>query len=497
MSSTPITASMLYDLVQCPQRVAMDLFENPSRRDPENPFVELLWEKGNAFEQETIERLKIPFTDLHTHDGAERQRLTVEAMYRGDALIYGGRIAADDLLGDPDLLRRTGRGYVAGDIKSGAGEEGATEETDGKPKKHYAVQLALYTDILERLRFCGGRTPFVWDVRGAEVLYDLDALQGVRTPTTLWDTYRSYLEQARSIVARSVDTLPALAGICKLCHWRTACIETLEKSDDLTLIPELGRSRRDALAAHLPTVKELAQADLTKYVRGNKSIFPGIGSDMLAKFCARARLQKKPGAMPYLKSPVDLPDTELDLFFDIECDPMRDICYLHGFVERRGGMTGTERYKAFFAEAPTPEGEERAFAEAWAYVRSSFPCAIYYYSPYERTHWRNLQKRYPHVATEEEIAALFAVATTVDLYTGVVRPKTEWPTRDYSIKTLASFLGFKWRDSHPSGAASIEWYHRWVETGDPEIRQRILDYNEDDCVATRVLLDGVRRLPPR
>ncbi|MFH1738492.1 MAG: ribonuclease H-like domain-containing protein, partial [bacterium] len=63
--------------------------------------------------------------------------------------------------------------------------------------------------------------------------------------------------------------------------------------------------------------------------------------------------------------------------------------------------------------------------------------------------------------------------------------------------TLAYYLGFNWRDTSPSGANSIEWYHRWIESGDPSIRQRILDYNEDDCVATRVLLDGIRKLNVR
>ena len=64
-----ITGSMLYDLVQCPHRVTMDLF--------------------------------------------------------GD--------------------------YVAGDIKSGSGKDGGDDDNDGgKLKKHYAMQLALYTDILER-----------------------------------------------------------------------------------------------------------------------------------------------------------------------------------------------------------------------------------------------------------------------------------------------------------------------------------------------------------
>jgi predicted RecB family nuclease len=71
---------------------------------------------------------------------------------------------------------------------------------------------------------------------------------------------------------------------------------------------------------------------------------------------------------------------------------------------------------------------------------------------------------------------------------------TEWPTRDNSIKTLAKYLGFAWRDLRPSGAASVEWYDRWTRTGDPAIKRRILDYNEDDCRATRVLLNGIRGL---
>jgi predicted RecB family nuclease len=108
-----------------------------------------------------------------------------------------------------------------------------------------------------------------------------------------------------------------------------------------------------------------------------------------------------------------------------------------------------------------------------------------------------LQAKYPDVCTAEEIETLFEMERATDLYFDVVLKATEWPTRDYSIKSLAKYLGFLWRDTHPSGAASIEWFHRWVESGDLEIKQRILDYNEDDCRATRVLLDGIRRLPLR
>jgi len=68
---------------------------------------------------------------------------------------------------------------------------------------------------------------------------------------------------------------------------------------------------------------------------------------------------------------------------------------------------------------------------------------------------------------------------------------------DFSVKTLAKHLGFEWRDSDPSGASSIEWFSRWAETRDPKLKQRLLDYNEDDCLAMRVVLDAVRTMDVR
>jgi len=474
----------------------MDLFGDPARKDPISPFVQLLWERGHLFEQEVIEELKISFVNLRSAPDHEQERLTLEAMAAGQELIYGGRLGADDLLGEPDLLRKQGDGYVAGDIKSGAGLEGQSEDIDGKPKQHYAVQLALYTDILGRKGFLGGRSPFVWDIHGQEVPYHLDSPRGPRTPTTMWENYQTSLESVRAIVTRELRTLPALAGECKLCHWRTACTERLEELDDLTLIPELGRSRRDKLSSHLQNVRELADADLSLLIRRKKTLIPGVGADMLKRFQARARLQTQPGVNPDLLKDVEFPSQELELFFDVETDPMRDLCYLHGFVERRGGDLDTEKYVYFFAEEPSEEAEGKAFAKAWEYIQEKDLTAIYFYSHFERTIWRKLANRHPNVATEADVDELLQSETAIDLYQDIVRPKMEWPTRDLTIKTLAAYLGFVWRDPDPSGPASIEWYHRWVETGNPETRQRILHYNEDDCTAMRVLADFVRSMVP-
>ena len=490
-----LSANMLYNYVKCPHRLRLDLFGDYSKQDPISVFVKLLWEKGTDFEKQVIEGLELPFLDLSSYSGMEREKRTKEAIDRGADLIYGGRISTEGLVGEPDLLRKEGKGYISGDIKSGSGLEGENDTSEGKLKPHYTVQLALYTDILERLGISGGRNPFIWDIHGREIEYDLNSPQSTRNSESWWTKYQNCLEAVTKIANHDLKTLPAYSGICKLCHWRTYCLRCLRKANDLTLIPELGRSKRDVMINHLGSVAKLAQANLNQFQKGEKTIFPRVGKDTLEKFQKRAILLSKRGSKPYLKAQVTLPKAPTELFFDIETDPLRDICYLHGFLERRNRDTTTERYVSFFSDQPNEKEEKQAFGAAWEFIQKSIPCIIYYYSPYEKTQWKKLQEKYPEVMSEEDIERMFNSDYAVDLYHDVVKKKTEWPTNDYSIKTLASYLGFHWRDGSPSGAESIEWYHRWVETGDVNIKKRILKYNEDDCIATRVLLDGICSLP--
>lgn len=489
-----ITASMLYDLVQCPKRVELDLFGDPAERDEANAFVQMLWRRGALHERNVVESVELHALDLTGAPSDEKELLTRQAMLSGEPLIYGGRISADGLLGMPDLLRRIGNRYVPVDVKSGSGEEGGGDDHDGKPKLHYAVQLALYVDVLERIGLSAGRWGAILDVRGEEVPYRLDEPRGMRQPDTLWDAYLTHLATARSIVERRATTKGALAAACKLCHWYSACSKRLLDTDDLTRIAALGRALRDAMEDAVPTVEALAQCDPESFIEKKKTIFPGVGPDRLRTFHARAKLLSDPTAKAHLTAPVALPVSDVDFFFDIEVDPLRDFTYLHGIVERRGGDSATERFIAFFAEDESPEAERDAFAKSVAHLNSEPKATIWYYSKYERTIYRKLQARFPAVCSPAEIEDLFHPDRAVDLLFDVVMKSTEWPTSDRSIKTLAKYLGFSWRDNNPSGAASIEWFDRWVNERDPAIKARILDYNEDDCRATRVLLDGIRGL---
>jgi hypothetical protein len=195
----PITAFMLYDLIACPNRLGMDPFTSPVDRGPIIPLIRMLWEKGTAHEHEIMSERDTKALDLSGYHGDEKERLTTEAMARQEPIIYRGRITADDLVGEPDLLRWTGAGYQTGDIISRIG--GGGRENHSKGKFHYAVRLALYVDVLERKGLSAGRTPFIIDIAGDEITYDLEEPMGVGHPTTFWVEYKTALVRARLIAA--------------------------------------------------------------------------------------------------------------------------------------------------------------------------------------------------------------------------------------------------------------------------------------------------------
>lgn len=486
-----ITGSMLHDLVRCDRRVALDVHGNAAERDEVNEFVELLWEGGVEHENTVLANMLAASpgsVDLRYASPGSRQALTLMAMDSKAPLIVGGEISEVDLLGRPDLLRRDGDGYIAGDIKLGIGEEGAT----GAPRLRYAVQVALYADILERLDRLSRPYGFIVDGNGDELEFALDVDLG-GSKGALVDRYDETLEHARDVVDDTVMTLSVRAAECKLCRWYSVCKADVLERDDLTRIPQLGRTLRDTLMRTFPTVAALAAADVEEYIDGRRTEFAGLGPDRLRRFQDRARLLSTPGATAYARNPLTLPPRGRELLFDIETDPMADHCYLHGVVERwTDGSGRPPRYHAFISGGP--DDEARAFVEALEFLESDASASVIYWSKYERTIYRSLASRYPETDTAERVETLFSSARCVDLLYDVVAPGTEWPCHDFSVKTLAVHCGFSWRDSKPSGAASIQWYRDWQKTGDDQIKKRILEYNEDDNLAVGRVLDALREL---
>ena len=491
-----ITASKLYNFIQCEHRVWRDQYGPKDEKIKEtNPFVQMLWDKGVAYEKEAISKMG-DYLDMSGLDFEDSAKMTVEAMMRKTPLIYQGVLIYENLMGIPDLLRIMPDGnYMPIDIKSGMGLEGVDEDEgdDGKQKKHYAVQLALYSEALNGFGFENKRQGVILDIKGNEIVYDLNLPMGKINKISYWDYYEDIKQKALLLLSDSVRNKPAMAGICKLCPWYNSCKKWVVDNDDPTGLFYVGRSKRDILSEDLQVNKidDILKIDIVEAMeekKQDKNFLKGLGEKTIRKMIDRANVLKVT-RKPVLYERVDLPIVSYELFFDIEDDPTREFVYLHGVYER--GPDG-ERFLDFTAKEISRDAEKNAWADFWQYIKSlpQDDFAVYYYSPHEKTTYKRMQKIYPEVVSEDEVDKFFANPNVVDLYQ-IVLKYTDWPVGSYSIKYLAQYLGFKWRDETPSGALSIQWFNEYIDSKDPKKLERILIYNEDDCKATMVLKDGL------
>lgn len=504
MSHKPyLTASDLYNYIQCPHRVWRDIYGPQQEKLKEtNPFVEMLWEKGVQHEKEALGRMG-QLVDLGHGDQLERIQATKKAMADGAELLYQPIIIYDNLLGIPDFLKKLEDGtYIAIDVKSGRGFEGTDEEVSEngpKLKKHYAVQLALYTEILENTGYSNGhRQAIVHDIEHKDVIYELNQFMGVRDQRSYWQYYQWLKVEVWNLITNKKSNDPAMAGICKLCPWYNSCSSWVKANDDTTGLFYVGRSVRDTLRTDigLTTIRDAQKIDVDSLMvekDKDKQFLQRIGQKTLEKIKVRAEIManKLP---PVLYDELDLPDVEYELFFDIEDDPTQAFVYLHGVYER---TSHGEKFIPFVASSVTLEAEAQAWLEFWSYIRSlpQDNFALYYYSHHEETTYKKMADLYPHVANREDVEWLFDDSRAIDLYR-LISKSTDWPVGSYSLKSIAKHLGFSWRDKTPSGALSIQWYNDYLKTADKSILERILLYNEDDCIATMVIKDALMKMKP-
>ncbi len=496
-----ITASMLYDYIQCPHLVWRDRYGPLEEKNAEvNPFIELLWKKGALHEKNIVESME-DYVDLGEGSLEERLEKTLEHMEGGSGLIYQGVIAHGELLGIPDLLRRDESGkYIPIDIKSGMGLEGIDDDVgSGRPKKHYAVQLCLYIEILKNLGFAESSRGIVLNIEGEEVVYELDRPRGPRTPGTWFDLYEDIKTEVRLLSGNAAQNNPAMSGVCKLCRWCQSCTEWCEKKKDLSMVFFLGRGNRDVINRDLgitevAALSEIRIEEVLERKKKDKSFLPGIGSGTLERIKRRAAILSNKSD-PEIYEKIEFPDVKTEFFFDIEDDPTQDFVYLHGLYRREDGA---ENYADHFALGNTPAQEKAAWASFWEQMdkHDLSETSVYYYSSHEKSVYRRLRKKYPDVVTEERLEEFFSHPHVIDLYS-IVLKNTDWPLSSYSVKAIAGYLGFKWRDKTPSGALSIQWFNDYLMTSDDAIFKRIIEYNEDDCKATMALKDGLKKISDR
>ena len=147
-------------------------------------------------------------------------------------------------------------------------------------------------------------------------------------------------------------------------------------------------------------------------------------------------------------------------------------------------------------------GERELAAEAFEWLRTvttGRDAVVYHYSDYETLRITRLagQLRERGAGELADWIDAFATEQFVDMFPLV--KAHFFGANGLGLKVVASAgAGFHWRDEEPGGLASQSWFEAAVNGGTVEerdaARTRVLEYNEDDVLATWNLRRWLRSL---
>ncbi|MBL7051165.1 TM0106 family RecB-like putative nuclease [Candidatus Woesearchaeota archaeon] len=451
-----ITATHFYNYVQCPTKIYLNIHGDKEKRVPYSEFIQKKMEDGIIHEKEVIKGKK--FEEIKIKDVNDAFKKTIELMESGVNLIYQGVLIEKDMLGRPDLLeKREGKSkfgdyhYVALDIKSGK-----------RLKEEYKMQVMFYSLLLEKVQ---GRLPkngYIININHEILDFNVKKALG---------KYNHNLNEIKKII-KGKKIAPTHLSKCAECVWREYCIPYMVKKQDISMIPRLGRTAKEKLNdAGIKTISDVAKC--------NKDRLNGVN---MVKFQRQAEAISEDKVI-VLKKP-EFEDVETEIFFDIEGETELGIDYLYGLLVRQ---KGDEKFYGIWADKP--EDEEKMWKEFLNFMDKIKDFKIYYYTSYEIRSMRKLKEKY---GADRKLFDRI-MNNMVDLHKVILRSAI-LPLYSYSIKPIAKYLGFKWRDSKAGGAQSMFWYSLWLKTKEKKWKKIILEYNEDDVIATRVLKDWLNNL---
>ena len=286
-----ITAKDLYNYTKCHHRVYLDANGDPNKKGEVSRFARLLWDLGLQTEQEYLESLgEGTVTDLSGYGPESAWEKTIEAMDRGDPLIYQGCLVRGWFRGRPDLLiKREGRSekwgsyyYEPIDIKAGKGWE-ERNGTQVRFKKHYAYQMLFYLDQLQAIQ---GNYP----KKGR--IINVDREMEEFDPAEFLESYRKAEAHVVRLVMGEETSEPVLGSHCMQCEWFKNCKHWVDETQDPTAVFFVGKIKFRLKQVGLNNVTDLAGMEVKKFLKSPFKI-PRTGERTLQRMKERAQVVLK------------------------------------------------------------------------------------------------------------------------------------------------------------------------------------------------------------
>ncbi len=312
---------------------------------------------------------------------------------------------------------------------------------------------------------------------------------------------------------------------CTECEFSKYCQPVLEELDDVSLVRFSNYSQQQLMRANgISTRAKLAELDPVKAQKAkvHPNSVGGVEGvlapsfDRLDDLVYRARSHEMK-TMLRIFEPTKMGCPTADVEIDVDMESYGDSTYLWGaYVSTKSPIEGiAEGYQAFFNfDELTFESEQRIFQEFWQWFMGQREIAVsagksfagYCFWEHAENSMMNraVTPPLPNGPTMADLEE-FRGANPKQWLDMHAYAKNQIQTAGQSgLKQMAVAAGFQWRDEAPSGEASMSWYEVAIGAAPAEAQtsqERLLQYNEDDCRATKALRDWLnadaQNLPQR
>lgn len=472
--------------------------ERPGEVHPDEATAEL-----EMLHEQGIEHEKLFLQELLTENGniidltesPNSIDRTLQAMNRGESVVYQGALKLAPFAGLPDFLIR---------IEEASGEwPWSYEVWDTKlakhPKPYFLIQLCCYAEMLEAVQ--GKRPQMIHVVLGRRA--DGKALRKSYRTDDFFYFYQSiksaFLAQQEAFDA---DVFPEIPAMTDLGRWTGFAERLLADRDDLSRVANIRRSHIKKLqSAGIETVTQLARSSVSHLPKLNQDTFNRLRQQAQLQVESLGKEHPEYQILPACENPcVGLaslpPPSQHDIFFDMEGYPLIDDGREYLFGAYAGDDDGFHFYD-WWAHSPSEEKEAFQSFVGWAVGRwkADRSLRIYHYNHYEVTALTRLAGRYG--VCEEEVDELLRNHVFVDLFR-IVRQSILIGEPSYSLKYVEHLYRLSRQGDVASAGESMVFYQRWLIERDGDtaatstLLRHIRDYNEQDCISTSELAAWLR-----
>ena len=286
------------------------------------------------------------------------------------------------------------------------------------------------------------------------------------------ETVSSILEQIRAWSDEPATQPPVILNKhCPYCPFKNACREQAEAIDDLSLLDRM--TPKAIRQYHNKGIFTVNQLSYTFHPRRQSKRAKARGRPHNFSLQAMAIRDQK---VYVLDLPV-FPLADTQVFIDMEGEPDGSFVYLIGVLVVRDGQ---ETYQSFWAD--TLKDEAAILKQLDRALSGLANPRLFHYGSYESRVLKRAASRSVAQTKLTEIANTRLTNVLSQIYSRIY-----FPTCSNSLKDVAGYLGHAWRTPGATGLDAMVWRSRWESTRDDTLKERLIEYNLDDCRALKHL----------